>query len=251
MAIKQYETKKLYQEISRVEALKKECAILSRLKHDGIMSFVDSIEQHNKVHVIVEYINGNNLYQYIRKLPENRIKNEDEVKVIFKKILDSVVYMHDQRVIHRDLKLENILIDRKTKQTKLIDFGFATEVESINETKLPYQCGTPIYMSPEMAKKQDHFGGPADVWALGVILFILLTGKMPFHGAYEDDLFRKIQQVKYKWPPVLTDEKNQLTEISAGAKNLVRRIFSMDQHRRPTAEAILNDPWLKSVAQKE
>ena len=153
--------------------------------------------------------------------------------------------MHDQKVIHRDLKLENILIDRKTHQTKLIDFGFATQVRSISETKLPYSCGTPIYMSPELAKKQDHFGGAADVWALGVILFILLTGKMPFHGAYEDDLFRKIQQVKYKWPTILTNEKNQLTEISPGAKNLVRRIFSMDQARRPTAEQLLQDPWLK------
>lgn len=114
VAIKQYETKKLFQELQRVEALKQECQVLSKLKHDGIMGFVDSIKEHNKVHVIVEYINGNNLYQYIRKLPESRIKNEEEVKVIFKKVLESVKYMHDQNVIHRDLKLENVLIDRKT-----------------------------------------------------------------------------------------------------------------------------------------
>lgn len=96
------------------------------------MTIVDSIETHNKVHVIVEYINGNNLYQFIRKLPESRIKKEEDVKVIFKKILEAVIYMHDNNVIHRDLKLENVLIDRKTHQTKLIDFGFATEVDSTN-----------------------------------------------------------------------------------------------------------------------
>ena len=79
----------------------------------------------------MEYINGNNLYQYIRKMPESRIKNEEEVKIIFKKIVESVKYMHDQKVIHRDIKLENVLIDRKTQQTKLIDFGFAREVQSI------------------------------------------------------------------------------------------------------------------------
>lgn len=95
------------------------------------MGFVDSIEHHNKVHIVVEYINGNNLYQYIRKLPESRIKNENEVKIIFKKILESVKYMHENGVIHRDLKLENVLIDRKTKQTKLIDFGFAIEVPNV------------------------------------------------------------------------------------------------------------------------
>lgn len=97
-----------------MEALKQECKVLSKLNHEGIMGFVDSIEVHKKVHIIVEYINGSNLYQYIRKLPESRIKNEEEVKVIFKKILESVKYMHDQNVIHRDLKLENVLIDRKT-----------------------------------------------------------------------------------------------------------------------------------------
>ena len=68
-------------------------------------------------------------------------------------------------------------------------------------------------------------GGPADIWALGVILFILLTGKMPFYGAYEDDLFRKIAQVKYKWPENLIDKKGSSVEVSLGAKNLIKRIF--------------------------
>jgi len=85
--------------------------------------------------------------------------------------------MHSENVVHRDLKLENILIDRATKSTKLIDFGFGTEVQSIKDTKLSYYCGTPTYMSPEMTFKKDYFGGSNDVWALGVILFILLTGR--------------------------------------------------------------------------
>lgn len=122
--------------------------------------------------------------------------------------------MHSQRVIHRDLKLENILVDRATNKTKLIDFGFATRVKSAYESRLPYSCGTPIYMCPEMAMKKEHVGGSADVWALGVILYILLTGKMPFHGAYEEDLFRKIQSGKYKWPNQLEDKKGNKVEIS-------------------------------------
>jgi len=90
-------------------------------------------------------------------------------------------------------------------------------------------------MCPEMAQKKDHLGGAADIWALGVVLYILLTGKMPFHGAFEDDLFRRISAGKYRWPDYLADEKGREVEISGGAKNLVRKIFTLDQTRRPTA----------------
>ena len=93
----------------------KEMNILAKLDHIGIMKFVDSIDTGHRVNLVLEYVNGNNLYQYIRKMPESRIRDENEVKVIFRQIIEAVKYMHDQRVIHRDLKLENILIDRKTK----------------------------------------------------------------------------------------------------------------------------------------
>merc|ERR1712146_492397 len=151
VAIKQYERTKLEKDQERVVSLKKEMNILSRLDHVGIMRFIDSIDSGTRVNLVVDYINGSNLYQYIRKMPESRIKSENEVKIIFRQILESVEYMHSQNVVHRDLKLENILIDRETKQTKLIDFGFATIVRDINLSKLPYSCGTPIYMCPEMA----------------------------------------------------------------------------------------------------
>ena len=91
-------------------------------------------------------------------------------------------------------------------------------------------------MSPEIVTKKEYIGGTSDIWALGVILFILLTGKMPFHGAFEEDLFRKISQCKYKWPDFLTDKNNQVVELSNGAKALVRKILVQDQKYRPSAE---------------
>ena len=90
---------------------------------------------------------------------------------------------------------------------KLIDFGFGQEVDSLNDTKLSYFCGTPSYMSPEMTFKKEYMGGPNDVWALGVILYILLTGKQPFFAEFEHDLFRKIRQGKYRWPNYLLDDR--------------------------------------------
>lgn len=92
--------------------------------------------------------------------------------------------------------------------------------------------------------------GQSDIWALGVILFILLTGKLPFYGSYEDDLYRKIISAKYTWPPFLTNKAGKPSDHSAQAKNLVRRILNPDASRRPTAQQILKDPWMLEKAEK-
>ena len=91
--------------------------------------------------------------------------------------------------MHRDLKLENVLIN-EDKRIKIIDFGFSTSVTP--DKKLQFTCGTPHYMSPELAMKRDHYGPPTDVWALGVMLYVMLTGRLPFYGDFEDDLYRRI-----------------------------------------------------------
>ena len=105
--------------------------------------------------------------------------------------------MHKEKIVHRDLKLENVLINDQ-KILKLIDFGFSVSVK--NNQKISFTCGTPHYMAAELAQKKDYYGPPADIWALGVMLFILLTGRVPFHGEFEDDLYRKISQAKFKFP---------------------------------------------------
>ena len=97
--------------------------------------------------------------------------------------------MHSKDIVHRDLKLDNILVDN-SDQVKLIDFGFATKCES--KEKLSFFCGTPHYMDPDLVQKKAYYGHASDVWALGVILFIILSGKMPFFAEFEADLFRKI-----------------------------------------------------------
>jgi serine/threonine protein kinase len=103
--------------------------------------------------------------------------------------------MHSQGVVHRDLKLDNILYDHNTKKIKIIDFGFAMAVKP--EQKLDSYCGTPHYMCPEIVKKTPYNGFAADVWAAGVILYIIYVGKLPFFGEFEADLYRKIQWGKY------------------------------------------------------
>ena len=124
-------------------------------------------------------------------IPEARCRH------IFHQLLKAMAYMHENNVCHRDLKLDNILIDGND-HIKLIDFGFATKCE--RSERLTFFCGTPHYMDPDLARKKGYYGHAADVWACGVILFTLLSGKMPFFAECEEDLFRRIKNVKYQWP---------------------------------------------------
>ena len=103
--------------------------------------------------------------------------------------------MHERGYAHRDLKLDNILMDAASKKVMIIDFGFSLQANE--ETKLTSYCGTPHYMDPDLVKKQPYSGPAADIWAAGVILFIILVGKLPFFGEFEADLYRKIQSGKH------------------------------------------------------
>ena len=105
-------------------------------------------------------------------------------------VLSGLAYMHTRNISHRDMKPENIIYNPKTGRIKIIDFGFAC----ISKDKLRVFCGTPSYMSPEIVAKRDYSGPLADIWACGVILYVLLTGTVPFKATTEKDLFRKIQR---------------------------------------------------------
>jgi len=145
--------------------------------------------------------------------------------------------MHKLGMVHRDLKLENILINDTdgSNIVKIIDFGFATNCKM--GSKLSAYCGTPCYMDPDLTKKRKYSGQGADVWAMGVILFLLITGGVPFWGETEQQLFSRIQIGKYNLP-------NHGANFSQKVKNLFDKIFVPNVANRISAEQILNDPWI-------
>lgn len=104
-------------------------------------------------------------------------------------------HLHSINVVHRDIKLDNVLIEEGSRAVKLIDFGFSVIVSN---QKLKVFCGTPSYMCPEIVRKEDYEGKPVDIWALGVLLYVMLTGTFPFRGVSEQDLYAKIQRGYYK-----------------------------------------------------
>jgi MAP/microtubule affinity-regulating kinase len=149
----------------------------------------------------MEYIGGGSLHGYL-KSKSNRRLEEYDAKRIFKDILDGLKYCHSRCITHRDIKLENLLLDDNGVM-KMIDFGFSTCVP--NDKKIKIFCGTPSYMAPEIVRKTEYCGPPADIWALGVLLFTCLSGQFPYRGATDEELYDKICRADYNLPSTVKD----------------------------------------------
>ena len=139
----------------------------------------------------------------------------------------------------RDIKLENILVDRKTGKLKLIDFGFCCCTAP--DTKLKIFCGTPSYMCPEIVQKRDYLGPPTDIWATGFLLYALLCGHFPFKGQSDKELYKKISKGQFTPPEHMSKE----------ARNFLTRMLVVEPERRATCSQLLEDPWLRSSKAKE
>ena len=152
--------------------------------------------------------------------------------------------MHERNIIHRDLKLDNVLIEQKGEEyiVKLIDFGFSTKCNK--DERLQSKCGTPQYMDPDLTKHNAVLGQAADNWALGVILFIMITGKLPFFGGFETDLNRRIIRGTYQYPDDMIEKDGSSYVPSQPLKTLIRKIIEPNTSLRLTAKQILEDPWI-------
>ena len=172
-----YERYKLRDEI-RSENLENELKILKLLDHKNIIKLYDHIHGERMEFLIMENGPQKMLNDFSKNYHHQKIL-EYEAKIIFQQIVEAVDYLHDINIIHRDLKMQNILINEKF-EIKLIDFGFANFYNK--KKKFNVYCGTPSYMAPELACRIPYDGKASDVWSLGVLLYIMLTGDFPFKG---------------------------------------------------------------------
>lgn len=195
-----------------------------------ITKLYEIIVTETKVWMVLEYCPNKELYDHLLKL--KRIPNGECTK-LFTQIVGAVYYAHSLNCVHRDLKLENILLD-KNGNAKLTDFGFTRE--SIQKTNLETICGTTVYMSPELTERKNYDGFKIDVWALGVILYTMICGIMPFD---EDD------ETRTKWKIINEDPDFDDNIMSADCKDLLMKLLSKDPLKRPSVKEILLHNFLQ------
>eukprot|EP00441_Pelagodinium_beii_P024287 CAMPEP_0197655744 /NCGR_PEP_ID=MMETSP1338-20131121/39640_1 /TAXON_ID=43686 ORGANISM="Pelagodinium beii, Strain RCC1491" /NCGR_SAMPLE_ID=MMETSP1338 /ASSEMBLY_ACC=CAM_ASM_000754 /LENGTH=666 /DNA_ID=CAMNT_0043231455 /DNA_START=60 /DNA_END=2060 /DNA_ORIENTATION=+ len=211
----------------------REMKVLSRIQHPRVLEAYEVIETPRYAQLICELVDGESLRAYSQRQPSRKL-SDDVARKLYRQVVEGVNYCHERLVVHRDLKLENLLLDRSNESVKIIDFGFAAQVAS-RDTKLRAFCGTPSYMAPEIIRGEGYSGFAADVWALGVVIFALLSGTLPFTGRTEMQLYAKIRRGMFTLPDCLSELPSRL----------IKGALRIDAASRPATGAILKHVWLE------
>uniref|UniRef100_A0A671TDP0 calcium/calmodulin-dependent protein kinase n=1 Tax=Sinocyclocheilus anshuiensis TaxID=1608454 RepID=A0A671TDP0_9TELE len=217
------------------QKLEREARICRLLKHSNIVRLHDSIAEEGFHYLVFDLVTGGELFEDI---VAREYYSEADASHCINQILESVSHIHQHDIVHRDLKPENLLLASKMKgaAVKLADFGLAIEVQGDQQAWFGF-AGTPGYLSPEVLRK-DPYGKPVDIWACGVILYILLVGYPPFWDEDQHKLYQQIKAGAYDFPSPEWDT------VTAEAKNLINQMLTINPAKRITADQALKHPWV-------
>ncbi|XP_063692244.1 MAP/microtubule affinity-regulating kinase 3-like isoform X28 [Bolinopsis microptera] len=213
-----------------IQKLNREMKIMKRLNHPNIVRLYEVIETEKTLYLVMEYASGGEVFDYL--VAHGRMK-EKEARQKFRQIVSAVQYCHQKGIIHRDLKAENLLLDAEMNM-KLADFGFSNEFTA--GTKLDTFCGSPPYAAPELFQGKKYDGPEVDVWSLGVILYTLVSGSLPFDGQNLKELRERVLRGKYRIP----------FYMSTDCENLLKKFLILNPVKRHSLEAIMNDRWMNT-----
>ena len=246
-----------------------ETDLMKKLNHPNITKILEMFEDEKYFMIIMEYINGGNLFSFVKK---RRKLSEKTAKFLFRQIILGIKYIHEQNIVHRDIKLENLLIDLNNN-VKICDFGIGRRIKSKNQL-LHDQCGTLMYMAPEIllsSKEKGYEGFPVDIWSSGISLYIMLSGTLPFNYKNkkntdedeDDENEEEEESISEKSKNKKNDEDNfklqysivykepkKIEKISDEARDLLKGLLNKDPKKRLTCEQILNHPWLNDFKEK-
>ena len=212
---------------SDIERINREIEILKHLHHPNIIQLYQIIETPSKLFLITELAEQGELFTYIKK---HKVLSELEACKFFQQIISAIEYLHKLNVCHRDIKPENLLLDTE-HNIKVIDFGLSNMYES--GKRLKTACGSPCYAAPEMIERKEYDGLKVDIWSIGVVLYVMLTGSLPFEGSRSEKLYKKITEGIYSVPNFL----------SAEAKDMIKGLLNTDPNKRFSIENIKKHSW--------
>ncbi|KAM5183308.1 maternal embryonic leucine zipper kinase isoform 2-T2 [Callospermophilus lateralis] len=227
VAIKIMDKNALGSDLPRV---KTEIDALKNLRHQHICQLYHVLETANKIFIVLEYCPGGELFDYI--ISQDRL-SEEETRVVFRQIVSAVAYVHSQGYAHRDLKPENLLFDENHK-LKLIDFGLCAKPKGNKDYHLQTCCGSLAYAAPELIQGKSYLGSEADVWSMGILLYVLMCGFLPFDDDNVMALYKKIMRGKYDVPKWL----------SPSSILLLQQMLQVDPKKRISMKNLLNHPWI-------
>lgn len=211
-----------------LQKLFREVKIMKCLDHPNIVKLFEVIQTEKTLYLVMEYASGGEVFDYL--VAHGRMK-EKEARAKFRQIVSAVQYLHQKRIVHRDLKAENLLLDADMN-IKIADFGFSNEFTPGN--KLDTFCGSPPYAAPELFQGKKYDGPEVDVWSLGVILYTLVSGSLPFDGQNLKELRERVLRGKYRIP----------FYMSTDCENLLKKFLVLNPTRRASLETIMKDKWM-------
>uniref|UniRef100_A0A673VCU5 non-specific serine/threonine protein kinase n=1 Tax=Suricata suricatta TaxID=37032 RepID=A0A673VCU5_SURSU len=227
VAIKIMDKNALGSDLPRV---KTEIEALKNLRHQHICQLYHVLETANKIFLVLEYCPGGELFDYI--ISQDRL-SEEETRVVFRQIVSAVAYVHSQGYAHRDLKPENLLFDEYHK-LKLIDFGLCAQPKGNKDYHLQTCCGSLAYAAPELIQGKSYLGSEVDVWSMGILLYVLMCGFLPFDDDNVMALYKKITRGKYEVPKWL----------SSSSALLLQQMLQVDPKKRISVKNLLSHPWI-------
>uniref|UniRef100_A0A3B4VJA0 non-specific serine/threonine protein kinase n=1 Tax=Seriola dumerili TaxID=41447 RepID=A0A3B4VJA0_SERDU len=221
--------------VACISQLFREVRIMKMLNHPNIVKLFEVIETEKTLYLVMEYASGGEVFDYL--VAHGRMK-EKEARAKFRQIVSAVQYCHQKCIVHRDLKAENLLLDADMN-IKIADFGFSNEFTLGN--KLDTFCGSPPYAAPELFQGKKYDGPEVDVWSLGVILYTLVSGSLPFDGQNLKELRERVLRGKYRIP----------FYMSTDCENLLKKFLILNPSKRGSLEQIMRDRWMNVGYEEE
>ncbi|KAL8038981.1 hypothetical protein ABFX02_10G005800 [Erythranthe guttata] len=230
VAIKVINKKKILK-VDLMDQIKREISVMSLVRHPNIVQLYEVMATKEKIYFVIEYVKGGELFN---KVAKGKLK-EDAARKYFQQLISAVDFCHSRGVYHRDLKPENLLLD-ENGNLKVSDFGLSALAESKRQDGLLHTtCGTPAYVAPEVINGRGYDGAKADIWSCGVILFVLLSGYLPFRDSNLMEMYKKIGKAEFKCP----------NWINPDARRLISKILDPNPNTRISISKIMQNSWFR------